>query len=159
MYNYIFARHRLDIVRNADFKVELTPRHEEIVYSQSVPQGYSNKSEGRFACRISSNTRVRNYNYFSSSQIFSPDFVQRKPNGKLRISVDLRGINHLIKNDYGEHNHLVTTIADAAQHMAGKNTFAKLIVFRLTIANQCLMSNRSNFCRIILVLELLHFYV
>ena len=56
----------------------------------------------------------------------SPIFAQRKPNGKLRILVDLRRINHLIKNDYGEHNHPVTTVSDAAQHMAGKKYFCKL---------------------------------
>ena len=60
------------------------------------------------------------------SKYSSPIFAQRKPNGKLRILVDLRRINHLIKNDYSEHNHPVTTIADAAQHMAGKKYFCKL---------------------------------
>ena len=44
----------------------------------------------------------------------------------MRILVDLRRIIHLIKNDYGEHNHPVTTIADAAQHMAGKKYFWQL---------------------------------
>ena len=47
-------------------------------------------------------------------------FAQRKPSGKLRLLVDLRRINHLIKNDYNEHNHPVSTLEDAAQHMAGK---------------------------------------
>ena len=48
------------------------------------------------------------------SKYSSPIFAQRKPNGNLRNLVDLRRINHPIKNDYGEHNHPVTTIADAA---------------------------------------------
>ena len=60
------------------------------------------------------------------SKYFSPIFAQRKPNGKLRILVDLRRINHLLKNDYSQHNHPVTTMADAAQHMAGKRYFCKL---------------------------------
>ena len=60
------------------------------------------------------------------SKYTSPIFAQRKPNDKLRISVDLRRINHLIKNDYGEHNHPETLIADAAQHMAVKKYFCKL---------------------------------
>ena len=60
------------------------------------------------------------------SKYSSPIFAQRKPNGKLRILVDLRRINHLLKNDYNQHNHPVTTIADAAQHMAGKKYFCKL---------------------------------
>ena len=34
-YNSIFARHRLDIGMNTDFKVKLTPQHEEPVYSQN----------------------------------------------------------------------------------------------------------------------------
>ena len=42
----------------------------------------------------------------------------------------MRRINHLIKNDYDEHNHPVTTIADAAQHMAGKKYFCKLDCFQ-----------------------------
>ena len=60
------------------------------------------------------------------SKYSSPIFAQRKPNGKLRILVDIRRINHLLKNDYNQHNHPVTTIADAAQHMAGKRYFCKL---------------------------------
>ena len=60
------------------------------------------------------------------SKYSSPIFAQRKPNGKLRILVDLRRINHLLKNDYNQHNHPVTTLADAAQHMAGKRFFCKL---------------------------------
>ena len=60
------------------------------------------------------------------SKYSSPIFAQRKLNGKLRILVDLRRINHLLKNDYNKHNHPVTTIAEAAQHMAGKKYFCKL---------------------------------
>ena len=58
----------------------------------------------------------------NASQIYA----QRKPIGKLRILIDLRRINHLIKHDYGEHNHPVTKISDAAQYMACKKYFYKL---------------------------------
>ena len=60
------------------------------------------------------------------SKYSSPIFAQRKPNGKLRILVDLRRINHLLKDDYNQHNHPVTTIVDAAQHMADKKYFCNL---------------------------------
>ena len=40
--------------------------------------------------------------------------------------MDLSQINHLFKNDYNQHNHPVTTIANIAQHMAGKKYFFKL---------------------------------
>ena len=63
---------------------------------------------------------------FPYSKYSSPIFAQRKPNGKLRILVVLRRINHLLKDDYNQHNHPVTTIVDAAQHMADKKYFCNL---------------------------------
>ena len=53
-------------------------------------------------------------------------FAQRKPNGKLRLLVDLRKINTFIADDYINNNHPVSTLTDAAQHLAGKNFFCKL---------------------------------
>ena len=44
-YNSIFARLRLDIGMNTDFKVKLTPQHEEPVYSQSLPTPTSLKDD------------------------------------------------------------------------------------------------------------------
>ena len=33
----IFARHRLDICMNEEFKVKLTPKHDSLAYSQNLP--------------------------------------------------------------------------------------------------------------------------
>ena len=44
-YNSIFARHRFDIGMNTDFKVKLTPQHEEPVYSQKLPTPTSLKDD------------------------------------------------------------------------------------------------------------------
>ena len=134
-YNSIFARHRLDIGMNTDFKVKLTPQHEEPVYSQSLPTPTNLKDDLLVELAL-----MQEYGIITTlpySKYSSPIFAQRKPNGKLRILADLRRINHLIKNDYGEHNHPVTTVSDAAQHM---------IVPRPTIAFQWPMSSQSNFC-------------
>ena len=60
------------------------------------------------------------------SKYASPIFAQKKPNGKLRLLVDLRKINNLISDDYIKNNHPVSTLTDAAQHMAGKKLFCKL---------------------------------
>ena len=123
-YNSIFARHRFDIGMNTDFKVKLTPQHEKPVYSQSLPTPTNLKDDLLVELAL-----MQEYGIITTlphSKYSSPIFAQRKPNGKLRILVDLRRINHLIKNDYGEHNHPVTTIADAAQHMAGKKYVCKL---------------------------------
>ena len=55
-----------------------------------------------------------------------PIFAQRKPNGKLRLLVDLRKTNTLIADDYTNNTHPVSTLSDAAQHLAGKSLFCKL---------------------------------
>ena len=60
------------------------------------------------------------------SKYASPISAQKKPNGKLRLLVDLRKINNLISDDYIKNNHPVSTLTDAAQHMAGKKLFCKL---------------------------------
>jgi hypothetical protein len=60
------------------------------------------------------------------SKYSSPIFAQRKPNGKLRVLIDLRKINHLIRHDYDTNNFPISTIADAGQHLAGKKYFCKL---------------------------------
>ena len=36
-YQDIFARHRMDIGMNTEFKVKLTPKDDKAVYSQSLP--------------------------------------------------------------------------------------------------------------------------
>ena len=60
------------------------------------------------------------------SKYASPIFAQRKANGKLRLLLDLRKINTLIADYYTDNNHLVSTLSDAAQHLAGKSLFCKL---------------------------------
>ena len=40
--------------------------------------------------------------------------------------MDLKKINRLIANDYTNNNHPVSTLSDAAQHLAGKSLFCKL---------------------------------
>ena len=40
--------------------------------------------------------------------------------------MDLRKINSLIADDYTNNNHPVSTVSDAAQHLAGKSLFSKL---------------------------------
>ena len=60
------------------------------------------------------------------SKYSSSIFALRKHSGKLRILVDLRRINHLIRHDYDNHNFPIATLADVNSHLAGKKYFAKL---------------------------------
>ena len=60
------------------------------------------------------------------SKYASPIFAQKNPNGKLKLLVDMRKINNLISDDYINNIHPVSTLVDAAQHLAGKKLFCKL---------------------------------
>ena len=123
-FNDIFARHRLDIGINHDFKIKLTPKTDDPVYSQSLPCPINLKEDLTVELAL--------MHYFGIittlpfSKYASPIFAQRKPNGRLRLLVDLRKINNLISDDYINNNHPVSTLTVAAQHLAGKKLFCKL---------------------------------
>ena len=57
------------------------------------------------------------------SKYASPIFAQKKPNGKLRLLVDLRKINNLISDDYKNNNHPVRTLVDAAPSYGRQKIF------------------------------------
>ena len=123
-FHDIFARHRFDIGMNEDFKVTLTPKDDSPAYSQSLPTPINIKEDILVELAL-----LHRYGIITTlpfSKYASPIFAQKKPNGKLRLLVDLRKINNLISDDYINNNHPVNTITDAAQHMAGKRLFCKL---------------------------------
>ena len=123
-YNDIFARHRLDIGINNTFKVKLTPKDERPIYTQSLPVPINLKED--LTVELALMHRYGIITTLPFSKYASPIFAQRKPNGKLRLLVDLRKINALISDDYINNNHPVSTLSDAAQHLAGKQLFCKL---------------------------------
>ena len=123
-FHDIFARHRLDIGINTEFKVQLTPLDNRPAYSQSLPAPKNLKDDILVELAL-----LHKYGIITTlpfSKYASPIFAQKKPNGKLRLLVHLRKINTLIADDYINNNHPVSTLTDAAQHMAGKNLFCKL---------------------------------
>ena len=123
-YHDIFARHRMDLAMNTEFKGKLTPKDDKAVYSQSLPMPIHLKEN-----LIVELALIHKYGIITVlpfSKYASPIFAQRKPNGKLRLFVDLRKINTLIADDYTNNNHSVSSLSDAAQHLAGKSIFCKL---------------------------------
>ena len=123
-FHDIFARHRFDIGINREFKVQLTPLDNRPAYSQSLPAPINLKDDILVELAL-----LHKYGIITTlpfSKYASPIFAQRKPNGKLRLLVDLRKINALIADDYINNNHPVSTLTNAAQHMAGRNVFCKL---------------------------------
>ena len=123
-FHDIFARHRFDIGVNEDITVKLTPKDESPAYSQSLPTPVNLEED-----ILVEQALLHIYEIITTlpfSKYASPIFAQKKPNGKLRLLVDLRKINNLISDDYVNNNHPVSTLTDAAQHMAGKKLFCKL---------------------------------
>ena len=122
-FHDIFARHRLDIGVNEEFTVKLTPKDESPAYSQSLPTPVNLKEDILVELAL-----LHKYGIITTlpfSKYASPIFAQKKPNGKQRLLVELRKINNLISDDYANNNHLVSTLTEAAQHMAGKKLFCK----------------------------------
>ena len=123
-FHDIFARHRFDIGINTEFKVQLTPSDNKPTYSQSLPAPINLKDDILVELAL-----LHKYGIITTlpfSKYASPIFAQKIPNGKLRLLVDLRKLNTLIADEYINNNHPVSTLTDAAQHIAGKNLFCKL---------------------------------
>ena len=123
-YHDIFARHRMDIVMNTEFKGRLTPKDYKAVYSQSLPMPIHLKKN--LIVELALMHKYGIITVLPFTKYGSPIFAQRKPNGKLRLLVDLRKINTLIADDYTNNIQPVSTLSDAAQHLAGKSLFFKL---------------------------------
>ena len=123
-YLDIFARHRMDIGTNTEFKMKTTPKDDEAVYSQSLPMPIHLKKD--LIVDLALTHKYGIITVLPFSKYASPIFAQRKPNWKLRLLVDLWKINRLIAEDYTYNNHPVSTLSDAAEHLAGKSLFFKL---------------------------------
>ena len=123
-YHDFFARHRLDIGMNTEFKVKLTPNDDKAVHSQNLPMPIHLNED-----LIVELVLMHKYGIITVlpfSKYASPIFAQRNPNGKLRLLVDLQKINSLNADDYTNNTHPVSTLSEAAQHLAGKSLFCKL---------------------------------
>ena len=118
----------MDIGMNTEFKVKLTPKDDKAVYSQSLPMPIHLKED--LIVELALMHKYGIITVLPFSKYASPIFAQRKPNGKLRLLVDLGKINSLIADDYTNNNHPVSTLSDAAQHLAGKSLFCKLDCFQ-----------------------------
>ena len=108
---------------NTEFKVKLTPKDDKVVYIQNLPMPIHLKEDLIVELALMHKYGIITVLPFSKNA--SLIFAQRKPNRKLRL-LDLRKINTLIADDNTNNNHPVSTLSDAAQHLAGKSLFCKL---------------------------------
>ena len=96
-FHDIFARHHFDTGINTELKVKLTPLDHRPAYSQSLPAPNNLKDD--FLVELALLHKYGIVTTLPFSKHASPIFAQRKPNGKLRLLVDLRKINTLIADD------------------------------------------------------------
>ena len=123
-YHDIFARHRMDIGMKSQFKVKLKPKDDKAVYSQSLPMPIHLKKYLIVELALLHKHGIITVLPFS--KYAGLILAQRKPNGKLSLLVDLRKVNNVIADDYTNNIHPVSTLSDAAQHLALKSLFCKL---------------------------------
>ena len=123
-YHDIIARHRMDIGMNAELKVRFTRKDDKAVYSQSIPMLIYLKED--LIAQIALRHKYGILTVLPFSKYSSPIFCTEETHRKLTSLVDLRKINTLIADEYTNNNCPVSTLSDAAQHLAGKSLFCKL---------------------------------
>ena len=109
---------------NTEFKERLKPKDDKAFYNRSLPMPIQLRKDLIFELAFMHRYWINTV--LPSSKYASPIFAESKPNGKLRLLVDLRKINSLIADDYTNNNHSVSTLSDATQHLAGKSLSCKL---------------------------------
>ena len=109
---------------NTEFKVKITPKDDRAVYSQNLPMPNNLKKDLIAELALLHKEGIITVLPFSKYAI--PIFAQRKPNGKIRHLVNIWKISSLVAEEYTNNNHPVSTLSDAAQHLAGKSLFCKL---------------------------------
>ena len=109
---------------NTVFKVKLTPKDDRAVYSQNLPMPINLKEDSNVELALMHKNGI--ITVLAFSKYASLIFAKRKPNGKLRLLVDLKKIRTLKADVYTNTRHPVRTLSDAAQHLAWKSLFCKL---------------------------------
>ena len=108
----------MDIGMNKEFKIKLAQKDDKAVYSQILPIPIHLKQD--LMAELPPTHKYGVITVLPSSKYASPIFAQRRPNGKLRLLVNLRKNDTLITDEHTSNNHPVSTLSDAEQHLAGK---------------------------------------
>ena len=121
-----FARRPFDIGITTEFDVQLTHLDNRPAYNRRLPAPINLKDGILVELALLHNYGIITTLHFS--KYASAIFAKSKPNGKLLV--DLRKRKTLTADDYINNNYPVSTLTDAAQHMAKKNFFCKLVCYQ-----------------------------
>ena len=107
-----------------ELKVKLTPVHVLPVYVQSPPTPIHLRDEILVEFALMQYYGI--VTLLPSSKYSGPVFAQRKSSRKMRILIDLRRVNHLLRDDYCNNNFPISNMTDVVHHFAGQTLFTKL---------------------------------
>ena len=96
-FSDILAKHRFYVGFNTDLKIKLTSERSIPVYKQGPPTPIHLRNELQVEIVLMHYYRL--ITTLSQSKYSSPLFAKRKNSGRLRLLIDLRKVNHLLKHD------------------------------------------------------------
>ena len=123
-FSGIFAKHRFDVGYNTDLKIKFTPERSIPIYEQGHPRPIHLRKKLQVDLAL-----MHYYGLIttsSQSRYSSPLFAQRKTSGRLRLLIDLRKVNHLLKNDFVNTNFPISNMSDAINYFTGEKLFTEL---------------------------------
>ena len=118
-FSDIFAKHGFEVGYNTDLKIKLTPERSIPIYEQGPPTPVHLRNELQVELAL-----MHYYGLIttlSQSRYSSPLFALRR----LRLLIDMRKVNHLLKNDYVT-NFPISNMIDSINYFAGEKLFTKL---------------------------------
>ena len=137
-YHDLFARHKMDFGMNTEFKLKLTPKDEKAVCNQSLPKPIHLKEDLNVELVLMHKYAIITVLPFPKYAV--PYLHKGSPTENYVSFWILVKSNSLIADDCTNNNHPVSTLSDAAQHLAGKSLFCKLYCsqayHRLQMADQ-----------------------
>ena len=123
-YHDVFAKHRFDVGCKTELKIKLTSEHPLPVFVQGPPAPIHLCDE--IVAELALLQYFNIITTLSHSKYSSPIFVHRKSSGELRILIDLRRVNHLLRHEYLTSIFPISNMTDATNHFASKSLFCKL---------------------------------
>ena len=123
-YHDIFARHRMEIGMNTEFKVKLRPQDDKPVYSQNLLMPIHLEEDLDVAVALMHKYEIITLLPFS--KYASPIFAQRKPKGKLGLLWISEKSTPWLQMIILSIITRVSTLSDPAQRLAGKSLLCKL---------------------------------
>ena len=114
----------MDTGMNTELKAKLIPKDVKVAYRSNLLMPIYLKVD--VIVELALMHKFGKITVLPFSKYAIPIFAQRKPNGELRLLVDLRKINTLTAVEHTNKYHSVSSLSDAAQHLAKKSLIFKL---------------------------------